>query len=359
MPINITVRSLSLGLCLLALLLFTYQVMRPFLTSIAWAVILVYATWPLFVRLKGLLQDRDTVSALLMTLLLTAVLIIPLLWMFLLLKEELGEFFLKYLPNRLETNPPLPEFAKRIPMLGKEIEKIQEQFGDLQALMRERLLPWLQKYYGRIFSIIENVGVIALNLFITLLTAFFFYRDGSSIMFQVRTVMHQMVGGRLERYIVMAKETVKAVIYGIVLAAFAQAVIAGLGYWIVGLGAPILLGVLTLFFALIPFGTPLVWGALSIWLLLNGQYWQGITLAAWGTLVISWIDNIVRPLVIMGATRIPFLLVLFGVFGGLANFGFLGLFLGPVILAIGLAVWRERVKERKTESEAEKAPPAI
>lgn len=347
MQINVTLQSLTLGLCLAGLLVLTYRVMSPFLIPVCWAVILVYVTWPMFMRLKWLLGGRETLSALIMTLLLTAVIVNPLVWMFFLLKEEFLTFFHEFLPHWLETKPALPDFAKRIPYVGTELEKIFEQFDDLQTLMRDHLLPWLQQYSGKLFGFIGDVGVMAVHLGIILLIAFFLYRDGTGIMRQVRTGMRQILGARMESYIGTAKDTIKAVIYGIVLAAFAQATMAGLGYWAVGVRAPILLSAITMFFALIPFGAPLVWGTLSIWLILNGEYWAGFSLGAWGTLVISWIDNIVRPLVIMGATRIPFLLVLFGVFGGLTGFGFIGLFLGPLVLAVSLAVWREWLEQHK------------
>ena len=135
--------------------------------------------------------------------------------------------------------------------------------------------------------------------------------------------------------------------YGLVFAALAQGGMAGIGYWAAGLKAPLLLAVFTTLIALlpIPFGTPLVWASIGLWLLLTGHPLPGIGLLLWGTLVVSWVDNLVRPLVISGVTRIPFLLVIFGVLGGLANFGLIGLFLGPVILAISLAVWREWLEQ--------------
>jgi predicted PurR-regulated permease PerM len=97
---------------------------------------------------------------------------------------------------------------------------------------------------------------------------------------------------------------------------------------------------------LIPFGAPLVWGSLGIWLLLTGKVGDGVTLLLWGLLVVSWVDNIVRPLVISSATRMPFLLVVFGVLGGVLAFGLVGLFIGPVVLAVALALWREWLQHR-------------
>jgi predicted PurR-regulated permease PerM len=103
----------------------------------------------------------------------------------------------------------------------------------------------------------------------------------------------------------------------------------------------VLLGALTGLVALVPFGTPFVWGTAGVWLLLTGATMAGVGLLLWGALVVSSVDNLIRPLVISTATRIPFLLVMFGVLGGLVAFGPVGLFLGPVVLAVLLGVWHE------------------
>ena len=141
-------------------------------------------------------------------------------------------------------------------------------------------------------------------------------------------------------------------VYGILLTAIAQGLLAGLGYWVAGVPAPVLLTLVTILLALVPFATPFVWGGVAVWLLVQGHTLEAIGLAVWGTLVISWVDNLIRPLVISSATKISFLLVMFGVLGGLAAFGFVGLFIGPVILAILLAVWREWLEgvDEKAES---------
>jgi predicted PurR-regulated permease PerM len=128
-------------------------------------------------------------------------------------------------------------------------------------------------------------------------------------------------------------------------------VLAGIGYWFAGLPAPVFLAVVTTLSALIPFAVPLIWGGASVWLLITGHTAAAIGLGLWGTVAVSWIDNVVRPMVISGATRIPFLLVLFGVLGGLAAFGLVGLFVGPVILAVALAIWREWLLENSAARE--------
>ena len=317
-----------------------YQVLNHFIVPVSWAAILVYITWPAYVRLRHSLGGRRTMAACAMTLFLTSIIIAPLIWVSILSRKELTEFF-HSLPEWLERKPELPAFAYRVPYFGTELSNLVDQFDDLRALIKDKVAPWVRQFSGNLLTLLGDVGLIAAQIGLTLLTAFFFYRDGREIIGQVRSVLRLALGARLESYFATAQATMKAVVYGIVLTALAQGTLAGLGYWSAGIRAPIILGVVTAFFALIPFGTPFVWGSASLWLLAKEEYWSGIGLGLWGTFVVSWVDNIVRPLVISGATRIPFLLVFFGVLGGLAHFGLIGLFLGPVVLAISLAVWRE------------------
>lgn len=203
------------------------------------------------------------------------------------------------------------------------------------------LSPDLSAWAGRIGMLAGGIGRFAALLVLVLITAFFFYRYGLELLDQLRRMVHQVLGQRGDNYLQTVANTIRAVIYGILATALAQGALAGLGYWAAGLPAPVLLAVITLLFSFLPFGTPLVWGAASIWLLVHGQIAAGVGLALWGALVVSWIDNLIRPLVISSAVHIPFLLVLFGVLGGILTFGLLGLFLGPVILAVLLAIWRE------------------
>jgi predicted PurR-regulated permease PerM len=172
------------------------------------------------------------------------------------------------------------------------------------------------------------------------------YRDGEGLLVQTRLVLRRFLGRRGNAYLTAMAETSQAVLYGLILTALAQGIVAGIGYWIAGVPGSAMYGALTAIFALVPFGPPIIWVPISLWLLWNGHVFAGIGLFIWGVVAISWIDNLVRPLVISGSTRIPFLLVVFSVLGGVASFGLLGLFLGPIAVALLLAVWREWVGER-------------
>ena len=183
----------------------------------------------------------------------------------------------------------------------------------------------------------RNVAKFGLAVF----ALFFLYRHGDSALAQFRGVATRWLGEAARGYIQAVGVTVRAVVFGIVLTALAQGLLAGLGYWVAGVTAPVLWGVITALVSLIPFVGPVVWIGLSLGLLAHGETQAALGLFLWGALVVSWVDNLIRPLVISGPTRIPFLLVFLGVLGGLNAFGLIGLFLGPALLAVSVAIWRE------------------
>lgn len=340
LTVNPTIRQASIVLLLVGLVALAYIVISPFLIPIAWAVIVSYVTWPLHRWIRRRVVRQRSLSAAVTTLILGTVIVVPLIAMTVMLQRELFDL-VRALPAWLEQKPELPAVVSRIPYFGIELERVFGQFEDLQGLLRQHALPWLKRIGTPMLGIMTNLGRDALVLVVTLFTVFFLYRDGFHLVTQIKQVFTQVLGERLKAYFETTEATVKAVVYGIVLTALAQGFLSGLGYWAVGIKAPIVLGIVTTFVAMIPFGTPFVWGSASLGLLVHGDAWAGVALALWGTLVVSWVDNIIRPLVISSSTRIPFVLVMFGVLGGLTSFGFIGLFMGPVILGMALAVWRE------------------
>lgn len=348
-------RSILLGLLLVGLFLLGYMMLHWFIVPVVWALILAYVTWPLYVRVRRALHGNATASAILMTLLLTAAFVFPLLGLVAMLQAE---FVLAYqtVSSYLKAGQhPLPEVVLQIPWLGERLQQILDSItGDPNKLQAE-VLRWAQNWLGELANLIGGVGRNAAKMGFAVLTVLFVYRDGESLLHQVRRVMRRFVGTRAEGYLNAIGSTTKAVLYGLVLTALAQGTLAGLGYWAAGIHAPALLGAFTALIALIPFGTPFVWGSLGVWLLATGHTVEGIGLLLWGMLVVSWVDNLIRPLVISSASQIPFLLVMFGVLGGLAAFGLVGLFVGPVIIAVLMAVWREWLEEQVPELPSERA----
>ena len=322
------------------LLLMGFVVVRPFLSASAWAAILVYVSWPLHSRLSAHFGSHRTLASLLMTALLALVLGGLLLWLALLLRTE-GMAAARQAAALLQAGVQLPEPIVRIPWLGPWLQDRLLELGADRAAWQRQLSALGEQWGGRAMRLVGDLGLNALRFAVALLTAFFLFRDGDRLLAQLRRVLQGLLGDRVQGYFTAVGDTTRAVVYGLMVAAVAQGLLAGLGYWAAGVDAPAFWGAVTAVVALIPFGAPLVWGSIGVWLLLQAEVGAGVGLLLWGLLAISWIDNLVRPLVISGVAKIPFLLVLFGVLGGLAAFGLIGLFVGPVTLAILLALWRE------------------
>lgn len=336
---------LVLGLLLGGLLLLTWSVVQPFVVPVVWAAILAYVTWPMLERLRRLFRGRRTLAAAAMTLLLTLAFVLPAVWLALLLRTEMANAYAAVAGLLAKGPYELPDFIAGIPLLGSWLQEMLDELTRDPSGIRAQLAHWVEASAAESLKVIGGVGRNAAKLAFALVTVFFFYRDGERVLAQAQLVLHRFLGARVDPYLSAVGSMTTAVVWGLVATALAQGVVAGLGYWWFGVAAPVMMGAITAVVALIPFGTPFVWGSVGAWLIADGRLFDGIGLLLWGGLVVSWVDNLVRPLVISNATRIPFLLVMFGVLGGLAAFGLVGLFLGPVILAVVMAVWREWIEE--------------
>lgn len=331
-----------LQLAALALLIGTaVAIFRPFLVPLAWAAILAYATWPVFRRLEAGLRGRNAWAAGVMTVLIVLVLVGPAVMVSLALATEAQQVYLELKALAAARSLVLPAWIRQLPWIGPHVaDRVESVLGD-PAAVRERLLgqagPWSQQVLSTLGDLGRNLAGVGL----TLLTLFFLYRHGSVLVGQIQGVARRLAGERVQAMLVPLGDTVRAVMYGMLLTALAQGALAMLGYWLAGLGAPVLLGVATMLLAFIPFGAPMVYVPVSAWLLVQGRPLAGFLLLGWGVLVVSTVDNLIRSWFISGATRVPFLLVFLGVLGGLAAFGTIGLFVGPITVTLLLVLWRE------------------
>lgn len=330
-------------------------ILQPFLVPVAWAGILVYVTWPMYLPLRRRMGERSTLSALIMTVLLALVLILPTVWVLLLMRSELAEIYVKITQQMGQGHITLPPELRTLPLIGTELGAFFDRLNADPASFKGQLKTWGDYAFDHAGELLGGVGRNLAKLGLALLTAFFFYRDGEAFILQIREVLQQVLGSRIDGYLEAMGATARAVVYGIVLTALAQGALAGIGYAVAGAESPVFLTAITTMAAMIPFGTPFVWGAVSIWLFLQGHTLAALGLTAWGVIVVSWVDNIIRPIVISSATKIPFLLVMFGVLGGLAAFGMIGLFMGPVILAVMVAVWREWLEDAEEQQQTPEA----
>jgi predicted PurR-regulated permease PerM len=182
------------------------------------------------------------------------------------------------------------------------------------------------------------LGQGLLQMTLTAFVAFFFYRDGDAFVARIRAGLAHLAGALGGDILQTVRHTSDGVVYGLLGTAIAQGVVAGIGFVIAGVPAAALLGAATFVLSLIPMGPPLIWGGAALWLFEHGQTGWALFMVVYGALVISSIDNFIKPLLISRGASLPIALVLLGVLGGVIVFGFVGLFLGPVFLAVGYAL---------------------
>ena len=346
-------RRAILGALLIALLGLAFRVLQPFLASVAWAMILGFVSWPLFERVRP--RRHPGLGALLMTLLVALSCVLPMIWLGVLLRNELVGM-LAAAPAQLagEVARLSAELA-RLPLLGGLLQDLLRAGLPAQASGRLQAAAWSAQVAEQAFALLGSAGRNAVKFGFALFTLFFVYRDGERTLQQTQAMFRQLLGWRVDAYLQAAADMTRAVLWGLLATALAQGLFAGLGYRWAGLPAPVLLAAVTALFALAPFGAPLVWVPAALWLIAGGRTAAGVGLLLWGALVVSWVDNLVRPLVISGSARAPFVLVVFGVLGGLSAFGLIGMFLGPVLLAVLLAVWREWRDQACAQADAARA----
>lgn len=344
------IRLLIPGILLAGLLWLSYLVLREFLQTITWALIIAYVMWPPYHWLRRKLHHRRTLSAGLMSGIISATILLVLYGLADLLQEEIKMAYQTAVNNLQDPAYRLPELLVKIPWLGPHLEAQFDELISGGAELAAQISEWARLWLGEAAKFIGGVGQYVLKLCVMLVMLFFCFRDGDQAVAQLHQGLVRFLGKYQHAYLQAAGYTTRAVVYGLVLAALGQGILAGVGYAFSGVRAPVLFGAVTALLALVPMGATLVWVPLGLGLIIGDHPWQGLGLLAWGFLVVSTVDNVIRPLVISGASRVPFLVVMFGVLGGLSSFGPVGLFIGPVILAVLLSVWQAWLKQQPQDA---------
>jgi predicted PurR-regulated permease PerM len=313
-------------------------VLQPFLAAILFAAAVVISSWPLYQRLLRRLNGRRTLAALTMTLSLTLLVIIPLALVAWNLADNIATAF-EQIRNALSHGELLPPgWIRDIPLVGDQIDVYlrqlvasREQMLELAQRMLEPARRWLLAG-----GIMLGTGVVQMSL--AAFVSFFFYRDGNALIAVIGAAMRRVMDEEAGPVTDIVSQTVRGVMYGLLGTALAQALVAALGFAIAGVPAILLLSVLVFVSSLIPLGPPVIWGGAAVWLFAQGRTGWGIFMLVWGFFVISGVDNVVRPMLISRGSSLPFLLTLLGVLGGVIAFGFIGLFIGPTLLAVGYSL---------------------
>ena len=316
-------------------------VLRPFLAAILFAAAVVISSWPLFQMLLTRMNGRRTLAALTLTFSLLLLVILPIALVAYNLADDVGIFYdqLKEAVATGHVQP--PAWIKRLPMIGDwaynyvaHAVSSREQMAEIASRMMEPA-----RHYVLGGGIVLGVGVAQMSL--AAFVSFFLYRDGEALLRVVRVAMNRIIGESAARIGTTVSHTVRGVMYGLLGTALAQGLVAALGFAIAGVPGVVLLGFVTFVLSLVPIGPPLVWGGAALWLFNEGRTGWGIFMLVWGIFLISGVDNVVKPMLISRGSDLPFLLVLLGVLGGVIAFGFVGLFIGPVLLAVGYSLMRE------------------
>ena len=315
-----------------------FLVLKPFMAAILFAAVVCVFTWPIYHRVWLRLGKRDILAAVTMTLLLLVALILPMAYLAANLADA-STIMLDEVQSTLQSlQPQAPEWVQSIPIVGDQVSTAWAR----AAVSHDELMKLLQQYYEPMRKVsLQAVQLVItgfLQLLLVVFVAFFFYRDGARLADSLVTIVRRLGGELGEEMLTLSCNTVKGVMLGIFGTALAQASVAMAGFMLAGAPMPLLLAFATFFLSVIPVGPPLVWGGAAIWLYNHGDHGWAIFLALYGFFVISTVDNVLKPILISHSSHLPLLLVVLGVLGGALAFGFVGIFLGPTLLAVGLTL---------------------
>lgn len=336
-----------------ALLIFgCVLVLRPFVGAILFAAVLCLSTWPAFVWLRDRWGGRGWLAALALVLVMVVTLATPVALAaqsLIVHSAAMVEALRGFLDNRAILE--LPAFIRDLPLVGSWID----QYWQLLLQSREELVALGRRLAEpaktMLVALGGAVGEGLLQILIAIFVAFFFYRDGERVQLLIVEGMHRLAGPDRGMVLLMtAINAVKGVVYGLLGTALAQALVALVGFLIAGVPGALLLSALTFILSLVPMGPVLVWGGAAAWLYAKDQTGWAIFMVVYGAAVISSVDNFIKPILMSRAGNLSLLLVVLGVFGGAIAFGFIGLFVGPALLAVAWSLTKAWLDKSVRES---------
>ena len=341
---------------LLALAVGCLVVLRPFVSALLWAVVLSFSSWPLYRRLLRLLGNRRTLAAVLMTLGMVLTLLLPFVVIGTTLGSSVGEFT-SATRHWIQGGPPEPPaWLAKVPVVGGKAVDCWQNFAQDSAKLWTEAQGWLEPVSKWLLKGGLALGGGLLELTLSIFIAFFLFRDGVSLTQRLSASVERIGGERGQHLLEVAGKTVRGVVYGILGTALAQAVVAGIGFLIAGVPGVALLALLTFFASVVPIvGTALVWLPAALWLFNQGATGWGIFMIIWGVVVAN-LDNVVKPWLISQGSNMPFILIFFGVLGGAIAFGFIGVFLGPTLIAVGFRLVTEWSSSPRAEPNLTEEP---
>jgi predicted PurR-regulated permease PerM len=315
-------------------------VLRPFASALLWAVVLCFSSWPLYRRVLKLLRGRRTLAALFMALGMIVVMLLPFVIIGATLADNVEELTSSTKTWMAAGPPKPPAWLVKIPAVGQQVAERWQVLATDNAKLLEATKRLIEPVGALLLLASVAIGGGLVQLALSIFIAFFLFRDGVAIGERVTAAVQRIGGARGTHLLEVAGNTVRGVVYGILGTGLVQALMAGLGFVIAGVPGAALLALLTFFLSVVPVGPPLVWVPAALWLFYQGKTGWGIFMLVWGVIVSS-VDNVVKPWLISQGSDLPFILIFFGVLGGALMFGFIGVFIGPTLLAVGYRLVEE------------------
>jgi predicted PurR-regulated permease PerM len=337
--VNKTWLATAFFFALLILILYgVFLILTPFLTAITWAVILAILVYPLYAWLLQRLRGRANLAAIIVIVVITLLVIAP--------GIELVRFLADETVSLVQSVRSLLDEEGKQEWLAKPwVQQVLGWWNMVSLGLVDFKINWKELFVQgaqssstflvtQVKGIAQNVLSFTVNFIVALLTLFFFLRDGAEFLNRLQRLL-PMDREHQERLLSNIVDAVTAVVHGSLVVAMVQGLLAGLAYWALGVPFSVLWGVATAFGALLPFGgSTLVTVPASIYLFLQGETVRGVILLVWALGVVGMVDNILKPLVIGNRLGVPVLFLFFGIFGGLALFGAVGIILGPALFAL-------------------------
>ena len=320
-----------------------YQILAPFLSSIIWAILLAMIFYPLFQKLQRLLKKKEFLSALIMTLLVLIVIVLPFTLLMVSLASEVVDGYHR-MEEMIKTGQlqAYLERIKEIPILTWILARLGQYIDLSQMDPLPLLLKNLQKISTFIFNqtatLLRGFSTFIAGFFFTLLSLYYLFKDGSRFFNGLKEII-PLSSKEKDLLIQRFKDMIYATIYGGILIAIIQGLLGGLSFWVLGLPSPIMWGTAMALLSFIPIGgTALIWAPAGILLLIGGAVLKGLLLLGLGVFVISMVDNFLRPFFISARTNIHPLLLFFAVLGGIQTFGLIGVVAGPLVATLFLTL---------------------
>ena len=336
-----TLQLLALG----ALIAASLWIVWPFLVALVWAATVAVATWPLLLHAQSWLGGRRAPAVALMTILLLLLLIVPLYFAIAAISGNVGQIaqWSKSLAGFFHSQP--PAWIENLPLVGGKLGAGWRQIAAAgPAKISEHLAPFARTATMWFLSRVGSLGMLVLQFLLTTMIAAILYANGETAARGILTFARRLAGASGEKALILAAQAVRGVALGVVVTAIVQSILAGLGLFVTGVPFAALLTLVMFLLSVAQIGpAPVLIGAIVMVYYKSGVLW-GTGLLMWGIFCVTF-DNVLRPMLIRRGADLPLLLIFAGVIGGLIAFGVIGLFIGPVVLAVAYTLLVDWVSE--------------